>query len=167
MPKTPTKTGGGSSTSKSRSPSPTSKKPSDPDIDLKLDKIKITPFSEAKDWESTVFELKLLLKQAWKDTALDIGLYLSDDRYAAGLKKTKAAVTADRLIYYILSVGSVRGSFARNAIIAAQSPTAQPHIPEDDGLSLFKYFNSTFTSTEEHKTSLPLAQQTFHALRQK
>ena len=67
MPKTPTKAGGGSSTSKSRSPSPTSKKPSDPDIDLKLDKIKITPFSEAKDWESTVFELKLLLKQAWKD----------------------------------------------------------------------------------------------------
>ena len=166
MPKTPIKTGGGSS-SKSRSPSPTSKKPSDPDIDLKLDKIKIPPFSEAKDWESTVFELKLLLKQAWKDPALDIGLYLSDDRYAAGLMKSKAAITANRLIYYILSVGSVRGSFARNAIIAAQSTSAQPHIPEDDGFALFKYFNSIFTSTEEHKTSLPLAQQTFHSLRQK
>jgi hypothetical protein len=111
MPKTPIKAGGGSS--KSRSPSPTSKKPSDPDIDLKLDKIKITPFSEAKDWESTVFELKLLLKQAWKDITLDIGLYLSDDRYAAGIKKTKAAITADRLIYYILSVGSVGPSPVR------------------------------------------------------
>jgi hypothetical protein len=132
-----------------------------------LDKIKITPFSEAKDWESTVFELKLVLKQAWKDQTLDIGLYLSDDKYAATKAKTKEAATADKLIYYILSVGSVRGSYARNAIIAAQSPTAQPHIDEDDGYSLFKYFNSIFTSTEEHKTSLPMAQQTFHSLRQK
>jgi hypothetical protein len=91
MPKTPTKTGGGSS--KSRSPSSLSKKSSDPDIDLKLDKIKITPFSEAKDWESPVFELKLVLKQAWTDPTLDIGLYLSDDKYAATKARTKEAAT--------------------------------------------------------------------------
>ena len=150
MPKTPTKAGGGFSTS--RSPSPTSKKPSDPDIDLKLDKIKITPFSEAKDWESTVFELKLLLKQVWKDPTLDIGQYLSDDSYAASKTKSKAAITADRLIYYILSVGSVRGSFARNAIIAAQSTSAQPHIPEDDGFSLFKYIFSIQFSHQPKNT---------------
>jgi hypothetical protein len=151
---------------KSRSPSPSGKTTqADPDIDLKLDKIKITPFSEGKDWESTVFELKLLLRQAWKDTSLDIIKYLTDASYAAQESRSPAAVKANQLIYYILSVGSVRGSFARNAIIAAQSSTAQPHIKDNQGLELFHYFNATFISTEEHKTSLPSAQQNFHSLR--
>ena len=110
--------------SKSRSPSSGRAAPADPDIDLKLDKIKLTPFSDAKDWESTVFELKLLLRQAWKDTSLDILRYITDDRYAAGAKTSASAVKANQLLYYILSVGSVRGSFARNAILAAQSSTA-------------------------------------------
>ncbi len=117
-----------SSGKQSRSPSPASKSRADPDIDLKLGKIKITPFSESKDWESTVFELKLLLRQAWKDPSLDIIQYLTDERYATNKSSSTAAAKANQLIYYILSVGSVRGSFARNAIIAAQSSTAQPHI---------------------------------------
>jgi hypothetical protein len=107
--------------SKSRSPGSGRAASADPDIDLKLDKIKITPFSDAKDWESTVFELKLLLRQAWKDTSLDILKYITDDRYAAGVRTFSSAIKANQLIYYILSVGSVRGSFTRNAIIAAQS----------------------------------------------
>ena len=122
--------------SKSRSPSSGRTASVDPDIDLKLSKIKLTPFSDAKDWESTVFELKLLLRQAWKDTSLDILRYITDDRYAAGAKTSASAVKANQLLYYILSVGSVRGSFARNAILAAQSSTAQPHIPDNEGLTL-------------------------------
>jgi hypothetical protein len=153
--------------SKSRSPSSGRTASVDPDIDLKLDKIKLTPFSDAKDWESTVFELKLLLRQAWKDTSLDILRYITDDRYAAGAKASASAVKANQLLYYILSVGSVRGSFARNAILAAQSSTAQPHIPDNEGLELFKHFNSIFILTEEPKTSLPAAQRTFHSLKQK
>jgi hypothetical protein len=148
-----------SSGKQSRSPSPAGKSRADPDIDLKLDKIKITPFSESKDWESTVFELKLLLRQAWKDPSLDIIKYLTDERYALSESATPAAAKANPLIYYILSVGSVRGSFAaRNAIIAAQSSTAQPHIKDNEGLELLNYFNNTFISTEDHKTSLPSAQ---------
>ena len=156
-----------SSGKQSRSPSPASKSRADPDIDLKLDKIKITPFSESKDWESTVFELKLLLRQAWKDPSLDIIKYLTDERYATNESSSPAAAKANQLIYYILSVGSVRGSFARNAIIAAQSSTAQPHIKDNEGLELFNYFNNTFIATEDHKTSLPSAQKSFHSLRQK
>ena len=159
----------GRSGSKSRSPSAGRAASADPDIDLKLDKIKLTPFSDAKDWESTVFELKLLLRQAWKDTSLDILKYITDDKYAATAQTSASAsaTKANQLLYYILSVGSVRGSFARNAILAAQSSTAQPHIPDNEGLELFKHFNSTFISTEEHKTSLPAAQRTFHSLKQK
>ena len=155
--------------SKSRSPSAGRAASVAPDIDLKLDKIKLTPFSDAKDWESTVFELKLLLRQAWKDTSLDILKYITDDKYAATAKTSASAsaIKSNQLLYYILSVGSVRGSFARNAILAAQSSTAQPHIPDNEGLELFKHFNSTFISTEEHKTSLPAAQRTFHSLKQK
>jgi hypothetical protein len=94
---------------KSRSPSPTGKTTqADPDIDLKQDKIKITPFSEGKDWESTVFELKLLLRQAWKDTSLDIIKYLTDASYAAQESHSPAAAKANQLIYYILSVGCFR-----------------------------------------------------------
>ncbi len=37
---------------------------------------------------------------------------------------------------------------------------------KDEGLELIHYFNATFISTEEHKTSLPSAQQNFHSLRQ-
>ena len=121
-----------SSGKQSRYPSPANKSRIDPDIDLKLDKIKITPFSDSKDWESTVFELKLLLRQAWKDPSLDIIKYLTDERYAANESSSPAATKANQLIYYILSVGSVRGSFARNAIIAAQSSTAQPHIKDNE-----------------------------------
>jgi hypothetical protein len=135
MSKTPSKSASGAS-----SPAPISslkKSAPDPGIDLKLDKIKIASFPEAKDWESTVFELKLLLKQAWKDTSLDIARkYLSDDKYALNVSTTMAAATADQLIYYILSVGSVRGSSARNAIMASQSKSAQPYIAENEGLEL-------------------------------
>jgi hypothetical protein len=144
MAKTPSRAA--SNTSGGTSPILSTKKSApDADIDLKLDKIKSTPFSEAKDWESTVFELKLLLKQAWKDTSLDIAKYLTDDNYALGVKNTIAAATADQLIYYILSVGSVRGSFARNAIMAAQSTSAQPHIAENEGLALYKNILTPFS----------------------
>jgi hypothetical protein len=135
-------------------------------LDIKLDKIKITPFSDAKDWESTIFELKLILKQVWKDTSIDITRYITESKYTISLSYSAALSKADELIYYILSVGSVRGSFARNLIMAAQFPTAQPRIPENSGLVLLDYFNSVFLATEEHATSLPLAQKTFHSLKQ-
>ena len=89
------------------------------DYDIKLDKIKITPFSDAKDWESTLFELKLILRQVWRDSTLDIISYITDDSYAQSVDGSKSQLKADQLIYYILSVGSVRDSFARNTIIAA------------------------------------------------
>ena len=166
--KTPTKTGGsGAPPEASSSSSITSTSTSsNPDLDIKLDKIKITPFSDAKDWESTIFELKLILKQVWKDTSIDITRYITEPKYAISLSHSAALSKADELIYYILSVGSVRGSFARNLIMAAQSPTAQPRIPENSGLVLLDYFNSVFLATEEHATSLPLAQKTFHSLKQ-
>ena len=168
MPKTPSKTEGtGAPSAASSSFSITSASTiSNPDLDIKLDKIKITPFSDAKDWESTIFELKLILKQVWKDTSIDIHRYINEPKYATSLSSTAALLKADELIYYILSVGSVRGSFARNLIMAAQSSTAQPHIPENQGLALLEYFNSVFLATEEHATSLPLAQKKFHSLKQ-
>ncbi len=93
------------------------------DHDIKLDKIKITPFSDAKDWESTLFELKLILRQIWRDSKLDIISYITNDSYAHSVAGSKSQIKADQLIYYILSAGSVRDSFARNTIIAAQSKT--------------------------------------------
>ena len=114
------------------------------DQEIKLDKIKITPFSDAKDWESTLFELKLILRQVWRDKALDITQYITDDSYAMSVHGTHSQKKADELIYYILSTGSVRGSFARNAIIAALSKTAQPHIADNEGLRLLLYFNNIF-----------------------
>jgi hypothetical protein len=155
--KTPTKGGGG-----------TSSKPSvsNPDLDIKLDKIKITPFSDGKDWESTLFELKLILKQVWKDPSIDICSFITDKRYAASLSPSPELSKANELIYYILSVGSTRGSFARDLIMAAQSKTAQPHIPENAGLELLQYFDAVFLSTDDHATRLPLAQKTFHTIQQ-
>ncbi len=144
MHKTPSKTGDpGAPPAASSSSSPTSVSTiSNPDLDIKLDKIKITPFSDAKDRESTIFELKLILKQVWKDTSINIHRYITEPRYATSLSSSAALLKADELIYYILSVGSVKGSFARNLIMAAQSSTAQPHIPENQGLALLDYFNS-------------------------
>ena len=156
--------GGGSSSSSPPSTSSTAK----PDeFEIKLDKVKITPFSDSKDWESTVFELKLILQQVWRDSALDIIRFLTDKKYALSVHGTPSQVKADKLIYYILSAGSVRGSFARNTIIAAQSSSAQPHIPDNEGLLLFDHFEATFVSYDEHATNLPIAQKKFHALKQK
>ncbi len=137
------------------------------DYDFKLDKIKITPFSDAKDWESTLFELKLILRQVWRDSTLDIISYVTDDSYAQSVDGSKSQMKADQLIYYILSAGSVRDSFARNTIIAAQSKTAIPHIPDNVGLSLLQHFNATFVSNDEHATGLPIAQKKFHSMQQK
>jgi hypothetical protein len=82
--KTPTK-GGGIGGSSSSSPAV------NPDLDIKLDKIKITPFSDGKDWESTLFELKLILKQVWKDSSIDITRFISEKKYAAGLSPLPAS----------------------------------------------------------------------------
>ena len=84
MPKTPVKVGSPitvpSSTGASSSMTSSSSAPAPgEDYDIKLDKIKITPFSDAKDWESTLFELKLILRQVWRDSALDIISYITDD----------------------------------------------------------------------------------------
>jgi hypothetical protein len=116
--------------------------------EIKLDKVKITPYSESKDWESTAFELKLLLQQVWRDKALDIIKYLTDVTYASHAMGSPAQIKADKLIYYILSAGSVRDSFARNTIIAAQSKTAQPHIPDNEGLLLYNHFDHIFVSKD-------------------
>ena len=156
--------GGGSSSSSPPSTSSTAKQD---EFEIKLDKVKIIPFSDSKDWESTVFELKLILQQVWRDSALDIIRFLTDKKYALSVHGTPSQVKADKLIYYILSAGSVRGSFARNTIIAAQSSSAQPHIPDNEGLLLFDHFEATFVSYDEHATNLPIAQKKFHALKQK
>ena len=160
---------GSRSGSRSSSPAaPASSSAAKPDeFEIKLDKVKITPFSDSKDWESTVFELKLVLQQVWRDTTLDIIKFLTDEQYALNAHGTPAQIRADKLIYYILSAGSVRGSFARNTIIAAQSSSAQPHIPDNEGLLLFNHFEATFISYDEHATNLPIAQKKFHALKQK
>ncbi len=83
MPKTPIKSGSGSPplSMASTSSAFTAPVPAE-DQDIKLDKIKITPFSDAKDWESTLFELKLILRQVWRDSKLDIISYITDDSYA-------------------------------------------------------------------------------------
>jgi hypothetical protein len=157
-----------SSSGTSSSPPPSTSSTAKPDeFEIKLDKVKITPFSDSKDWESTVFELKLILQQVWRDSALDIIRFLTDKKYALSVHGTPAQIKADKLIYYILSAGSVRGSFARNTIIAAQSSSAQPHIPDNEGLLLFDHFEATFVSYDEHATNLPIAQKKFHALKQK
>ena len=78
-----------------------------------------------------------ILKQVWKDPSIDICNFITDKRYAASLPPSPELSKANELIYYILSVGSTRGSFARDLIMAAQSKTAQPHIPENAGLSLY------------------------------
>ena len=168
MPKTPVKTSTSPVTVPSTVPSSSpSSVAATGEQEIKLDKIKITPYSDSKDWESTVFELKLVLQQVWRDTSLDIIRYLTETKYALSEMGSSAQVKADKLIYYILSSGSVRDSFARNTIIAAQSSTAQPHIPDNEGLQLFNHFDQLFVSKDEHATSLPIAQRKFHSLQQK
>jgi hypothetical protein len=148
-----------SSGKQSRSPRPASKSRADPDIDLKSDKIKITSFSESKDWESTVFELKLLLRQAWKDPSLDIIKYLTDERYALSESATPAAAKAEanQLIYYILSVGSVRGSFARNAI-------KLPNPPQHNRTSKTMKDSSFSITSITLSSQLRITKQAFHRL---
>ena len=177
MPKTPSKTSSsssGSGTGSAVKTSPPGSRAGSPtpsvatlDQEIKLDKVKITPFSDAKDWESTLFELKLVLRQVWRDKTLDIARYITDETYAASVYGTPSQKKADELIYYVLSTGSVHGSFARNAIIAALNKTAQPHIADNEGLDLLLYFNNIFVFHDEHATSLPIAQQKFHSLKQK
>ena len=175
MPKTPSKNGSTSpiaaSTSAFSAPPASSSSSSGvaatEEYNIKLDKVKITPFSDSKDWESTVFELKLILQQVWRDKSLDIIKFLTDKKYALGVTGSPQQIKADKLIYYILSSGSVRGSFARNTIIAAQSPSAQPYIPDNEGLLLYDHFEAIFVSNDEHATNLPIAQRKFHALKQK
>ena len=139
----PTSTGTSAFTPASRPSSPSgAAKVSPEDQEIRLDKIKqIPPFSDAKDWESTVFELKLILQQVWRDKNLDIIKYLSDGTYASSMEGSVSKSRADKVIYYILSSSSARGSFARNTIIAAQSKTAQPHIPDNEGLRLYNHFD--------------------------
>jgi hypothetical protein len=109
---TPLKTSSGSSSSSALKNSPSGSRASSPtpsaaalDQEIKLDKVKITPFSDAKDWESTLFELKLVLRQVWRDKALDITQYITDETYAASVYGTHSQKKADELIYYILSTG--------------------------------------------------------------
>jgi hypothetical protein len=102
-----------------------------------------------------------------QDSRLDIIKYITDDKYALSVDGTAVKLKADKLIYYILSSGSVRGSFARNTIIAAQSTTAQPHIPDNEGLRLYNHFDATFVSNDDHASSLSIAQKKFHSLQQK
>jgi hypothetical protein len=175
MPKTPSKTGSSSPiattasafTAPQSSSSSSSTAAATEEYDIKIDKVKITPFSDSKDWESTVFELKLILQQVWSDKALDIIKFLIDKKYALSAQGSPQQIKADKLIYYVLSSGSVRGSFARNTTIAAQSPSAQPYIPDNAGLLLYDHFEATFVSNDEHATNLPIAQRKFHALKQK
>ncbi len=88
MSKTPSKGGGSGApmASSSSSSSTSASTSSNPDLGIKLDKIKITPFPDAKDWESTIFELKLILKQVWKDTSIDIHRYITEPKYAIVLR---------------------------------------------------------------------------------
>ena len=83
MPKTPVKTSTSPVTVPSTVPSSSpSSVAATGEQEIKLDKIKITPYSDSKDWESTVFELKLVLQQVWRDTSLDIIRYLTETKYA-------------------------------------------------------------------------------------
>ena len=149
MPKTPVKTSTSPVTVPSTVPSSSpSSVAATGEQEIKLDKIKITPYSDSKDWESTVFELQLVLQKVWLNPSLDIIRYLTETKYALSEMGSSAQVKADKLIYYILSSGSVRDSFARNTIIAAQSSTAQPHIPDNEGLQLFNHFDQLFVSKD-------------------
>jgi hypothetical protein len=133
----------------------------------KVMKSKLPEFSDEKDWESAIFELKLVLDRVWphKDT-MDIVEYLTTLSYHKSHLTRDMATRADNLIYYVLTMSAKKDSYAKMQILAACHRDAIPCVMVNEGKKLYQLFQSQFTMATLHQASLPTVRVEFYAITQ-
>jgi hypothetical protein len=133
----------------------------------KVMKGKLPEFSDEKDWESAIFELKLVLARVWphKDV-MDIVEYLTTSYYHKSHLTRDMETRADNLIYYVLTMSAKKDSYAKLQILAACHRDAIPCVMVNEGKKLYQLFQSQFTMTTLHQASLPTVRVEFYAIAQ-
>ena len=115
--------------------------------------IKLPLFSDGSEWEAVVFELKINLEKVWKhNKQMDIVEYLEGVQQVC---KSDYIKKADKIIYHAIVTAAKRESFARKMIMAAEHDDAMPQVKRNEGLKLFKLFQSTFLNKSKDQANLP------------
>ena len=132
---------------------------------MKLMKSSLPNFSNETDWETSIFELGLILDRVWphKDD-LDIMQYMTNPSYHS---HTDMRNRADRLIYFALTTAAKKDSYAKLQIIAASNRDSVPCVMPNEGKKLYQMFQALFTMTNLHKASLPTVMAEFYNITQK
>jgi hypothetical protein len=132
----------------------------------KLMKSKLPLFSDEKDWEAAIFELKLTLDRIWphKDE-MDITDYMTDPGHRRSLREDMET-RADNLIYYALTMSAKKDSYAKLQILSASHINAVPCVMVNEGKKLFQLFEGQFTMANLHQASLPAVMVEFYAITQ-
>ena len=132
----------------------------------KIMKSKLPQFSDEKDWEAAIFELKLILARVWphKDE-LDITDYMINTLHVRSLTE-EMETRADNLIYYALTMSAKKDSYAKLQILSASHRNAIPCVMVNEGKRLFQLFEGQFTMTNLHQASLPTVRVEFYAISQ-
>jgi hypothetical protein len=121
-------------------------------------------FSDEKDWEIAIFELKLVLARVWPHRdEMDITDYMTNNYYCRSLTEDMET-RADHLIYYALTMSAKKDSYAKLQIMAACHRDAVPCVLVNEGKKLFQLFQGQFTMTNLHQASLPIVRIEFYAI---
>ena len=121
-------------------------------------------FSDEKDWEIAIFELKLVRARVWPHRdEMDITDYMTNNHYCWSLTDDMET-RADHLIYYALTMSAKKDSYAKLQIMAACHRDAVPCVLVNEGKKLFQLFQGQFTMTNLHQASLPIVRIEFYAI---
>jgi hypothetical protein len=131
----------------------------------KIMKSTMPKFSDEKDWESAIFELKLVLARVWPHREdMDIIDYMINPLFRSITLDMETR--ADHLIYYALTMSAKKDSYAKLQIMAACHMEAIPCVMVNEGKKLFQMFQGQFTMTNLHQASLPTVRVDFYAITQ-
>jgi hypothetical protein len=132
----------------------------------KIMKSTLPQFSDEKDWEIAIFELKLVLARVWPHRdELDITDYMTNNFFHRSISEDMET-RADNLIYFALTMAAKKDSYAKLQIMAACHRDAVPCVMVNEGKRLFQMFQGQFTMTNLHQASLPTVRVEFYAISQ-
>jgi len=130
----------------------------------KIMKSKLPTFSDEKDWEAAIFEIKLILARVWPHKEdMDITDYMTNSTYRR-THTEDLETRADHLIYYALTMSAKKDSYAKLQILSASHRNAIPCVMVNEGKKLFLLFEGQFTMTNLHQASLPTVRVEFYAI---
>ena len=110
----------------------------------KIMKSKLPTFSDEKDWEAAIFEIKLILARVWPHKEdMDITDYMTNSTYRR-THTEDLETRADHLIYYALTMSAKKDSYAKLQILSASHRNAIPCVMVNEGKKLFLLFEGQF-----------------------